>query len=309
MSLAAVVLAHRDAAHVRRLIAALEEVPVVLHCDAKAPAEVAEQMLRGWGGRVRPVPRTSAALDSWSLVRVELAALRAVLRFSSAAHVAVLSGADYPLVGTAELVENLRPWEGTSYLASTPVPHPPWNSPRHPDGGRWRTERRFLTRGDDVRFVRGVPLRWPWVRRLPPGLVVRASSQWKVYARGDVVRLLAVVDARPDLVRFWRTTLVPDESFAASMLSSPSLTGSPAVPECHATPWFQRWPAQGAHHPAVLTGDDFPALAAARRATPWSPQALHQVPSRPPQAWFARKLSSAGSGELVERVDAELRAG
>lgn len=309
MSLTAVVLAHRDPAQVRRLIGALEDVPVVLHCDAKAPADVAGRMLEGWGGRVRAQPRTSAALDSWSLVRVELDALRSALRFSSAAHVAVLSGADHPLLGVQELLEELRAWEGRSWLVSAPLPHRPWDTPRNPDGGRWRTEHRFLTRGDDVLFVRGVPLRLPWRRALPPGLRVRASSQWKVYAREDVQRLLGVVDARPDLVRFWRSTLVPDESFAASVLASPALTGSPALPDCHASAWFQRWPAAGSHHPAVLTEQDLPALAAARAAEPARPSSLLQPPAHPPRPWFARKLSSGASGDLAERIDAELRAG
>ncbi|WP_432495036.1 beta-1,6-N-acetylglucosaminyltransferase [Kineococcus gypseus] len=308
MSLAAVVMAHRDAEHVRALVSALEDVPVVLHCDAKAPDEEAGRMVRGWGGRVRALPRTSAALDSWSLVRVELDALRSALRFSAAGHVAVLSGADYPLLGVQELLEELRAWEGVSYLASVPLPHRPWDTPRNPDGGRWRTAHRFLTRGDDVLFAGPVPLRLPWRRALPPGLQLRASSQWKVYARADVVRLLAAVDARPDLVRFWRSTLVPDESFAASMLSSPALTGAPALAHCHATPWFQRWPAAGSHHPAELTEEDLPALAAARAAPPGLPGRLTSPPARAPRAWFARKLSSARSAALRERVDAQLRA-
>ncbi|NAZ87339.1 beta-1,6-N-acetylglucosaminyltransferase [Kineococcus indalonis] len=303
MSLTAVVLAHRDAEQVRRLLGALEDVPVVLHCDAKAPADVAGRMLQGWGERVRAQPRTSAALDSWSLVRVELDALRSALRFSSAEHVAVLSGADYPLLGVQELLAELGAWRGRSRIVSAPLPHRPWDTPRNPDGGRWRTEHRFLTRGDDVLFVGRVPLRWPWRRALPPGLQVRASSQWKVFAREDVQRLLGVVDARPDLVRFWRTTLVPDESFAASVLSSPALTGAPPLPDCHASAWFQRWPGDGSHHPAELTAQDFPALAAARSGAPGSPV------QDPPRPWFARKLSSAVSGELADRIDAELRTG
>ena len=305
--LAAVVLAHRDPTQVRRLITALEDVPVVLHCDVKAPDDVAAEMGRDWNGRVVTVPRTSGALNSWSLVRIELDSLRASLAHSSAGHIAVLSGADYPVVGTEELLRSLRAWEGRSYLLNRPVPFEHWSVPGHPDGGQWRTAHRFLTRGDDLLTVRGVPARLPWRRRLPAGLSVRASSQWKIYAREHVERLLDTVDRRPDLVRFWRSTLVPDESFAASMLSSPDLTGAPAIPECHSSPWFIQWGQRGAHHPEWLREDDFAALAAAVARPDTDPVQVERPTDRRPRALFARKFSTEFSTALMDRIDAELR--
>jgi len=302
--LAAVVMAHRDPAHVRHLITTLADVPVVLHCDAKASDAAAGEMLRGWGTRVLGAPRTSGALDSWSLVRIELDALRLALGHSDAAHVAVLSGADHPLAGVEELAAALRPWAGRSYLASVPLPFAPWNTPRNPDGGYWRTGHRFLTRGDDVVFARGVPLRLPWRRRLPRGLELRASAQWKVYAREDVVRLLRVVDERPDLVAFFRTSLVPDESFAASVLASPQVTGEPARPDCTGIPWFTAWSKAGDHHPQVLGLEHWDALVEARRRPEGTPESLAAGTAGFPRPWFARKVDSVESAGLLERLEA-----
>ena len=155
--------------------------------------------------------------------------------------------------------------------------------------------------------MRGVPLRLPWRRRVPAELRVRASSQWKVYARADVERLLHVVDTRPDLVAFWRSTLVPDESFAATTLASPALLGDAAAPECHDVPWFLRWGPPGTYHPEWLGPEDFDALAQARSAPPGLPDELLVPRTSERQALFARKLSSERSGELLDRVDAELR--
>lgn len=305
-SLAAVVLAHADAQHARRLLTALEDVPVVLHCDAKAPDSVAGEMTRGMGSRVRALPRTSGAMDSWSLVRIELDALRAALKHSSAEHIAVLSGADYPLVSMQELHDSLVPWAGRSYLASSPVPYAGWSTPRHPDGGLWRSAHHFVTRGDDLVFVHKFPVRLPWRRELPAGLQLRASSQWKVYSRDDVVRLLAAIDRRPDLVRFWRSTLVPDESFASSMLASPEIVGGDPLPDYRWNPWYLVWSDDG-HHPRTLTGEDFEAVAQAARRPAGTPAALLAADAPPPRALFVRKVSTAVSTELLDRLDAEVR--
>jgi len=308
-SLAVVILAHRDAQHVGRLIRALGEVPVVLHCDSKAPRDVAEAMVRDAGPNLRSLPRTSAQLSSWSLVRTELAGLRTAVEISSASHLAVLSGSDYPLVSVQELHERLAAWDGRSYFMNIPIPFENWNTPRHPDGGRWRSAHRFLTRGDDLITVRGVPARLPWRRRRPAGLELRASLQWKIYAREDVQRLLRVVDTRPDIVRFWRSTFIPEESFAASVLSSPAITKEPAVPLCHDVPWYQHWPQSGAHHPSWLDLSHFHEVARRRYAPAASPAELERPRTgmEKPQALFGRKFSTAVSSDLLDRIDAELR--
>lgn len=300
--LAAIVMAHQDPEQVRRLVGALEDVPVALHCDSKAPVAVAAAMVRGFGSRVVAVPRSSGALDSWSLVRIELAALRAALRQSSARHIVVLSGADYPLLGTAALLQRLQAWDGSSCLTNEPVPYARWSG----GGGRWRTEHRFWTRGDDVVKIGRIPLRNPWRRAIPAGLQVRASSQWKVYGRADAERLLSVVDQHPELVRFWRSTLVPDESFVASVLSSPAFTGGSVLPRSPGVPWFTQWD-DGAHHPRWLVAADYPDLQRAMAGPSAVPDALAGPAAPAPEPWFARKLSSVASGDLLDRIDTELR--
>jgi Core-2/I-Branching enzyme len=309
--LAVVVLAHRDPPMVRRLIAALDGVPVFLHCDAATPAPVAGAMTSGLPARVTVLPRRPTRLASWSLVAAELAALRVALAATRADHLAVLSGSDHPLVSVQDLVQELAAWKEQSYLWNVELPFPAWDTPRHPDGGLWRFTRRFLTRRDHVLFWRGIPLRWPVPRRVPAGIALRAGSQWKVYARTHVERLLHVVDTRPDLVRFWRTTLVPDESFAASVLASPALMGEDALPVCRAHAWYIRWPEGVNYHPEWLTVDDFDDLAEARRAAPltWAEAA------EPSDAWelpgrklFARKFATDVDVAVLDRIDAELRS-
>jgi hypothetical protein len=50
-------------------------------------------------------------------------------------------------------------------------------------------------------------------RPLPQGIPIRIGSQWWVLRRKTAQRVLAHVDANPRLVRFFRTTWIPDETF------------------------------------------------------------------------------------------------
>lgn len=308
--LAVVILAHGDPVHLQRLVDALDDVPVFLHVDAKTSPAVCTAMIANLPRRVVLVERVSASLASWSLVEAELRGLRSALEATRAEHIAVLSGADYPLASVSDLVRELGPWRGHSYMWNTPLPYPAWDTRRHPDGGLWRLRFRFLTHRDRVLYLRDVPLRLPVPRALPQGVELRASSQWKILARHHVQALLDAVDRRPDLVRFWRSTLVPDETFVASVLGSPSVVDRDPLPACTAQPWFIRWE-PGAYHPFWLDEDDFDDLVAAREGARMTPATAFEPSTerdRPGPKLFARKLSAARSPGLVDRIDAELRS-
>jgi hypothetical protein len=307
--LAAVVLAHTDPDHLRRLVGALEDVPIVLHCDARTRPDMAHRMVHRLPRRVILCERLPTSRASWSLVEAEVRALRRALSHTRARHIAVLSGTDYPLTSMAELVRHLADWEGQSYFRNVPLPFPQWDTSIYRDGGRWRVEHRFWRRRGQVVFVGDVPLRWPVKRRVPPELELRASSQWKIYARRHAELLVRLVDTRPDLVRFWRSTLVPDESFAASMLGSRAIAGSEAMPPCPAQAWYMTWPETGSH-PHWLRSADFDGLAAARWAAPIIAAAAVGRPGTRIEAHrklFARKFATGLDRDLLDRVDAELR--
>lgn len=304
-SFAAVVLAHTDPAHLRRLVRALEDVPVFLHVDAKTPDPVYRDMLGGLPDRARPVPRIPTSLASWSLVRAELAALRSALDETTATHVGILSGADYPLVSMADLRDELSGAGERSLMWNTPLPFRPWDTPRYPDGGLWRLRHRFVVRGDQLVHVRGMPLRWPLQRSLPAGVQPRASTQWKVYTRRDAALLLDVVDRRPDLVRFWRTTLVPEETFVASVLGSPEIVGDEVLPPSTVDRWFISWSSDDSHHPDWLVEEDLAGLSAGRWALP--AEGAPDAGQPPVRRLFARKFSSEAP-QVLERIDAELRS-
>lgn len=306
-SVAAVILAHNDPPMVRRLISALDGVDIFLHCDGKAPDSYVKEMTAGAGPQVRLVRRRNTTWASWSLVAVEFDALAMAVARSAAEHVIVLSGSCYPLVSVDELEDELSHWRGLSRLRLTALPYPVWNTPRNADGGMWRFRRRFVTVRGRTLFVGRTPLRT--VRRsIPPELHLHASSQWKIYARSHAQALLRIVSERRDLVRFWRTTFVPDEACAASILRSPALVGSISEELRNDHPWYIDWTDGHKGHPRTLCDPDFGALSNARWAPPRQPE--HSEPTAPdPDTYrklFARKFTS-GERLLLDRIDQELR--
>ena len=307
-SVAALILAHDDAPMVRRLIAALDGVDIFLHCDSKTPAAAVTEMTAGAGPRVRLVPRHRTSWASWSLVEAELAGLQMALEHSAAEHVIVLSGSCYPLVSVAELQDELSDWRSLSRLPLKPIPHRFWNTPRNPDGGMWRFRRRFVTFRDQTVFVGGVPLRTRR-RAIPTELSLHASSQWKIYARAHAAEWLRILNDRPELRAFWRTTFVPDEACAASILRSPELTGPIADQVRDDLPWYIEWgDAAPASHPDWLRQRDFAALCAARRAPRRAPDrcSIGAADRDAYRKLFARKFCSH-EARLLDRIDEELR--
>ncbi len=303
--LAALILAHNNPEHVRRLIGALEGLEIFLHCDRKTEDSVVAEMTDGLP-QVALVPRHQTARGSWSLVEAELAGLRMLLERSSAEHIVMCSGSCYPLVSVASLEAELGHWRGLSRLELSPIPYPNWSfRSRHPDGGLWRFRHRFLAVNGRTVLVRGYPI--PISRQLIPDcLSLYASSQWRIYARAHAETLLGVLDERPDLVRFWRSTFAPEESCVASILASRELVGPVADELRHDRTWYIDWRgSEVSGHPRFLGLEDFPRLLEARGRQPLSPDDLRERGDRS-RKLFARKFGPS-SREVLDRIDAELR--
>jgi hypothetical protein len=284
-----VILAHADAPKVRRLIAALPGADIFLHCDAKTPADVARAMVPGDRDRVHPVPRHDVALFSWSMVDAELAGLQMAVERSTAAHIAILSGSCYPLASVDEIDAMLESRRGQSVFHVNQIPFPPWDSPWRADGGMWRFQHFFPTRRDNLVTiaVRPVPL---WRRRIPPTLELRGAAQWKVYSRPHAKALLGVLRDQQEQLRFWSHTYNPDESCAASVLSSPALVGDLSTEIDNRALWFVNWQDPRAAHPGWFAAADFDLIATEAHAKGFL---------------FARKISSEDT-VLLDRIDAEL---
>lgn len=303
---AAIVLAHSDAPMTERLVEALHPMPVFLHVDGKVAIDPWARLLEpAEPTRLHLTPRVRCSLDSWSLVQAELAALAMAYETSAAKHFLVMSGSDYPLAAVDAIVAELEQWQGLSRVVRIPVPFEFWGA----DGGLRRFERRWMTRKDNAVKVLGRNLYYPGRRRVPPELSLQASQEWKILARGHVASLLAACERRPDLVRWWKSTLVPEESMIVTMLSSPAIVGhATAEAVIHGLPWLIEWDADAPNHPNVLRMDDWERIRRAAKVWPLDdPEDTDRPVGLERRRMFGRKFRSSDR-ELLDRIDAELRS-
>ena len=279
-SLAVVMLMYNDPTHVRRIFEAMSPIRIIAHCDAHTPKEVYDAMREGAPDHVEFLPRRRTGWAKFACVEVELAGIRAALDHKETTHLITMTGGDYPLLSSDDLVAATSDLGDRSRYWRTPIPHPAWV----PDGGRRRFRYRNWSVGKKVVWL-------PVPRRLPAGVVPHASTFWKVLSRPHAEALLAVVDKRPELARFWTHVGIPEESFIASVLGSPALVGPITTEVSPVDPWYVRWPALGQPSPDVLKAGDLPDLLAARAGAPET------------RKWFARKLDSTSSETLVDQLD------
>lgn len=280
---AVVVIAHDKPKQLRRLVDALDPLPIFLHVDAGAPAPLFAAMTDGLPGRVRLLPRLLAGWARFEVVEAELLGYRAALEETAARHVVLATGADYPLLDVSRLVERLDATPDTSYAEVLPLPMAAWG----PFGGLDRLVLRNVV-------WRRRRLAWPIPRRIPRELAPAGGAQTKILTRRHARLVLDVLDERPDLLRFFRRCWTPDEVMIPTLLNSPAFGADwSASGSSEPHPWHIDWGDGPAKNPRWLTLDDLPELREAARRD--------EVP-----AMFARKFAE-DSDVLCAAVDRELR--
>jgi hypothetical protein len=249
-------------------------------------------MLPKHGADVHLLPRLRTKRFGWTLVQAELSGLAAALARTRAEHIVVMSGNCYPLVACDQLEAQLAQWRGESHIVADPIPHAPWDAWWARDGGLWRLRNRFLIHRDNPVTVFGRPIPIGH-QSIPTTIVLRASAQWKVYARSHAEALVQHFDDGGMELDFWRHTFCPEETCCASVLAGQAAAGSIDGSLITHLPWhvdFDERLSNG--HPGWLTSDDFGAIREARAAR---------------EVLFARKIRSTET-QLLDRIDVELSA-
>lgn len=271
------VFSHRRPEQVQRLVerilALSPEGDVVLHHDPRT-----EPMIwsRPPGPRVRFIEPQPMDWGAFSMVSATAKAFEHIDGGPPYDWCAVVSGQDYP-------VTHLGAWEdqlvagGSDYLLSAREVSFDPSLPRRVLARdeyyvryayRWRPLGRVPARSVPVanglaRLVRADPvaLTRPFMGRQRLGTARRTpfvdgwrcykGSQWMALSHGAVRGVLDVIERRPELARYYATTLVPDESFFQSILrNQTTLRG------CDERLSFTLWSGSGAAHPKVLRSTD-----------------------------------------------------
>ncbi|MBA2730979.1 MAG: hypothetical protein H0U48_09555, partial [Euzebyaceae bacterium] len=120
------------------MLTALPEPDVFVHVDRKVPTDVMARFAEVASERVRLVERVDSRLGSWSLVRAELTGVAAALHDTTATHIAVISGADYPVAPYDPMLDALRDLGDNTYLENFSLPRRAWRRPWRHQRGRER---------------------------------------------------------------------------------------------------------------------------------------------------------------------------
>jgi len=194
---------------------------VAIHYDKRAPDAGFARLQEALGEDPGVVfaKRVRCGWGEWSLVKASLRGLRAARRaFRDATHFYLISGDCMPIKPgrhiraaldgmDADLIETedffTSGWIRTGFVEERLVYRHLFNE---------RSQRGLYYASIDLQ--RRLGLR----RRLPEGLDIRVGSQWWCLRRATVDKMLAMIAARPDIVRFFRQTWIPDESFFQTLV-------------------------------------------------------------------------------------------
>ena len=221
--IAFILLCHKDpdavVAQAERLTAAGDGVAI--HFDASAPAGAfrrIEAALRG-NPNVAFARRIRCGWGEWSLVQATLNACEAALEaFPEATHLYMLSGDCMPIKSAAyaraaldaddaDFIESFdyfeSDWIRTGFKEERLI-YRHWFNER-------TQRRRFYTMFHAQRRL-GI------TRAIPGDLRVMIGSQWWCLRRRTVEAVMAFCAARPDVLRFFRTTWIPDETFFQTLV-------------------------------------------------------------------------------------------
>ena len=222
--IAYILLCHKDAdaivAQAERLTAMGDYVSI--HFDAraaKADFETLETALGGNPNVVFAAKRKKCGWGEWSLVDATLEALRAAERaFPRASHFYLLSGDCMP-IKTGEYARAFLDRRDVDYIESFDFFSSDWIKTGFKEE-RLIYRHWFNERSQKRRFYGSFNLqrRLGLTRQVPEDLNIMIGSQWWCLRRHTVEMLLEFIEARRDVVRFFRTTWIPDETFFQTLV-------------------------------------------------------------------------------------------
>ncbi|OYX26117.1 MAG: glycosyl transferase [Rhodobacterales bacterium 32-66-7] len=164
--------------------------------------------------------RVKCGWGEWSLVAATLQALRAaVTAFPGATHFYMLSGDCWP-IKTAEHVRARLEAEDADYIESFDFFASDWIKTGIKEE-RLIYRHWFNERQRKAWFYRSMALqrRLGLKRAIPADLSIRIGSQWWCLRRQTVEAALGFIDRRRDVLRFFRTTWIPDETFFQTIVA------------------------------------------------------------------------------------------
>lgn len=287
MEKAYIVLAHKNANQVLRLLTALDDgnATFFLHLDKKCDPSIFTK-IKEYGDAVVFIEKVDALWGGFSLVQATLHALKAIQNYPKKfEYITLLSGQHYPIKSNAFINDYLRETPYKIFIEYTSIPnYQRWR----PRGGMFRIDKYFLGLKVHQRIV-AKTLNFLsgkidfFKRKLPKNMKPYAGSQWWTIDNQAMDYILEFVENNPDYTSFHKRTFAPDELFFHNILLNatdeflqPGITNNNLL--------YMNWPDTKKGHPETLQAKD-----------------LEQITSS--DALFARKFDMEQEPDLLDYVD------
>ena len=195
---------------------------VAIHFDARSPRAEFERLKAGLSGNENVVlakRRVKCGWGEWSLVEATLSCLTsAVDAYPKATHFYLMSGDCMP-IKTAEHTHAFIEERDKDFIESFDFFESDWIKTGFKEE-RLAYRHWFNERNQAKLFYVSYNLqRSLGIKRSPPlDLQMMIGSQWWCLRRVTVEAILEFIDARPDVIRFFRTTWIPDETFFQTLV-------------------------------------------------------------------------------------------
>jgi hypothetical protein len=271
--------AHTAPEQLARLVQRLDEgdARFYVHVNKLTDDETFEAMKQALGGRDNVVwlPRVACYWGGFSLLEATLVGIEGILASGDPPDYAILlSGQDYPLRPPREIEAFLEARRGRNFLHHFHLPAEGWAGE---GGGLNRVRYPYFER---IRYKTRL-LRLPIPRRFPPGLEPYGGMALWALTGEALAGVMRFVAERPDVLRFFRRTKMPDELFFQTVMLSTPLAGSVENEFLHYMDW-----SEGSAHPAILRAADLPKLRSSAKL-------------------FARKFDASVDTEILDLLDQE----
>ena len=222
--IAYILLCHKDPAGIIAQAQRLTEAGdfVAIHFDRRANAGDFAQItaaLKGNPNVVFTKRRIKCGWGEWSLVEATLEAVKAAVhQFPSASHFYMLSGDCMP-IKSARHVHEFLDREDVDYIESFDFFASDWIKVGLKEE-RLIYRHWFNERSHKSLFYAAMNLqkRLGLQREIPSDIAMQIGSQWWCLRRRTIEWLLDFIKKRRDVMRFFRTTWIPDETFFQTLV-------------------------------------------------------------------------------------------
>ncbi len=222
--IAFILLCHKDPEGIIRQAERLTAVGdcMSIHFDARAKADDYQRIRSALAKNPNVTfarKRIKCGWGEWSLVEATLNAVRAAVdAFPDATHFYMLSG-DCMAIKSAEFAHDFLDAADADYIESFDFFQSDWIKTgmkadrliyRHPFNER--TRKRLFYGWYNLQKRMG------WTRDIPADLQIMIGSQWWCLRRRTIEWVLDFTAKRRDVMRFFRTTWIPDETFFQTLV-------------------------------------------------------------------------------------------